>query len=474
MPALFENESATAEPSKREICFPFRGDLNDKIALWFGDICHLQIDAIVNSTNESLNDLTGISGEIFRAAGGQLEDECNELEGCRTGEAKSTGAYNLPCKRIIHTAGPRFNVKYRTAAENSLHSCYRHSLQVLTEQNLRTIAFCCINSERKGYPRESGTHIAARTVRRFLEHHESAIDLVVFCVNHEDDMDCYTKILPLYFPRSVLEEQSLRDTLPEDIGNEHGETVSDERRIRIHSVPGLDSTTINKNVLDHESVTFLKSVQDSFGSMQGDTDAQRLATISKTKQQLEMEEKEREYARYLQRARSENFADIEKMELLHIGGTDEMGRIVVSLIAGNFPHSSEADYDRLLLYIIRELDLVVEREYVIVYFHTKTDSERQPPFSWIKKAMAMLTRKYRKNLKNLLIVHPTMWMKMVFWVITPFVSSKFWQKLVYIDKLQTLMRYVPPQLVKIPKFVEEYDARIWGTMVPTTKSEDSL
>lgn len=72
------------------------------------------------------NPTTGVSGQIHHAAGQQLADEISVTEGCRTGECRLTRAYMLPCKRIIHTVGPRYNDKYRTAAESALHYCYRY------------------------------------------------------------------------------------------------------------------------------------------------------------------------------------------------------------------------------------------------------------------------------------------------------------------------------------------------------------
>ena len=106
-------------------------------------------------------------------AGPELHQECMTLEGCRTGEAKLSKGYGLAAAHVIHTVGPRYNVKYRTAAENALHSCYRNVLQVAKENKIRAVAFCCVNSERKGYPPEDAVHIALRTVRRFLERRRS-------------------------------------------------------------------------------------------------------------------------------------------------------------------------------------------------------------------------------------------------------------------------------------------------------------
>jgi O-acetyl-ADP-ribose deacetylase (regulator of RNase III) len=220
--------------------FPVDINLNRKVILCKADITKLAIDAIVNPTNESLNSKNGVCFDILQAGGAALAAELAALDGgCKTGGAKVTKAGGaLKCRAVIHTVGPRFNVKYLTAAENALHNCYRNTLHCLREERLRHIAFSAVHSQRKGYPPDVGAHIALRTVRRYLEHYGDAIGTVVFCmVDGEVNFSVYRSILPLYFPRTEQEFDAARSQLPADCGDEWGETQIAERQIRIDVAP---------------------------------------------------------------------------------------------------------------------------------------------------------------------------------------------------------------------------------------------
>lgn len=78
--------------------FPLREDLNDKIILWEGCLAELDVDAIVNTSNEALTEMIGPGREIFYFAGKGLELEVEKLEGCKTGEAKITQGFELPAR----------------------------------------------------------------------------------------------------------------------------------------------------------------------------------------------------------------------------------------------------------------------------------------------------------------------------------------------------------------------------------------
>ncbi len=148
------------------------------------------VEAIVNAANTSLLGGGGVDGAIHRAAGPELLDECKTLHGCRTGEAKITGAYRLPCSYVIHTPGPRWK-DGRSNEPELLASCYLSCLQLAEERGIRSIAFPSISTGVYHFPLQKAAEIAVSTAKYFVSENPEALDLIKWVLFDEKTLRAY-------------------------------------------------------------------------------------------------------------------------------------------------------------------------------------------------------------------------------------------------------------------------------------------
>ena len=164
-----------------------------RIQIVQGDITKLEVDGIVNAANTTLLGGGGVDGAIHRAAGPELLAECRTLGGCRPGEAKITHGYRLPARFVIHTVGPIWAGGKQDEAQ-TLANCYRNSLQLAVENEIKTLAFPAISCGAYGYPIEEAARIAFKTTHEFLSASDE-IQKVIFDVWGEDVYDAYRQNL---------------------------------------------------------------------------------------------------------------------------------------------------------------------------------------------------------------------------------------------------------------------------------------
>ncbi|KAG5059520.1 hypothetical protein JHK87_000549 [Glycine soja] len=507
--------------------FPVDHEVNSKIYLWRGNPWNLEVDAVVNSTNEVLDEAHSSPG-LHAAAGPGLAEECATLGGCRTGMAKITNAYDLPARKVIHTVGPKYASKYQTAAENALSHCYRSCLELLIDHGLKSIAMGCIYTEVKNYPREPAAHVAisfytlycpfvlyillrsfySGTVRRFLEKQKDNITAVVFCTTSTTDTEIYKRLLPLYFPRDKQEEEMALSKLPADVGEENGETVIDERKIRIKPLPKKKVSKESKPaeapvdlpVSDVGSVRRTSSYLDTyldpaFMSLIKDPDERRLEQWEKTVQAqrgwnfanllgfgdlggppLSAAEEYSVHSRYLSKAKSLNLSEIAEMKVVYRGGVDIEGRPVMVVVGAHFLLRC-LDLERFVLYVVKEFEPIMQKPYTIVYFHSASSLQIYVPLLWlVLHYLFNVTKSWqgesvwescsiinsRHATEAIYVLHPTLGLKLTIFALQLLVNNVVWKKVVYVDRLLQLFRYVPREQLTIPDFVFQHDLEVNG------------
>jgi O-acetyl-ADP-ribose deacetylase (regulator of RNase III) len=167
--------------------------MTDRIFVEKGDITKQKVDAIVNAANNSLLGGGGVDGAIHRAAGPELIEYNRRLGGCLTGEAKISPGFKLPAKYVIHTVGPIWQDGNHNEDE-LLANCYRNSLEMAVENDVKTIAFPSISTGAYHFPLERAVKIAVREVKNLLEKND-IIEKVIFVGFDDETCNTYRQIL---------------------------------------------------------------------------------------------------------------------------------------------------------------------------------------------------------------------------------------------------------------------------------------
>lgn len=153
-------------------------------------------------------------------------------------------------------------------------------------------------------------------------------------------------------------------------------------------------------------------------------------------------------------------------KVLSHGGYYGDGLNAIIVFSGCYlPDRNRKDYqyvmNNLFLYVISTLELLVAEDYMIVYFHGATPRRQMPSFGWLKKCYQMIDRRLKKNLKGLLLLHPTLWLRTIVLMTKPFISSKFSSKLRFVRTLHDLSKIVPMEYIYVPDQVQKYDRNLF-------------
>jgi O-acetyl-ADP-ribose deacetylase (regulator of RNase III) len=170
--------------------------MQGKISVIMADITTLKVDAIVNAANNSLLGGGGVDGAIHRAAGPELLEECRQVGGCPTGEARITRGYRLPSSWVIHTVGPIWRGG-GSGEDELLAQCYRNCFKVVEMLLIKSVAFPSISTGAYGFPAERASRIAIKEMESFLNGNEN-VDVIAVCFNQKI-FDLYQKAVNSIF-----------------------------------------------------------------------------------------------------------------------------------------------------------------------------------------------------------------------------------------------------------------------------------
>ncbi|KAF6724288.1 Rho GTPase-activating protein 1 [Oryzias melastigma] len=162
------------------------------------------------------------------------------------------------------------------------------------------------------------------------------------------------------------------------------------------------------------------------------------------------------------------FYDIARHHIIEVAGDDNFGRKVIVFSACRMPPQHQLDHHKLLMYLKATLDQYVESDYTLIYFHHGLTSLNKPSLGWLRDAYKEFDRKYKKNIKALYIVHPTLFIKTLLVLFKPIISLKFGRKLNYVSYLSELEDVVKCEQLLIPQRVREYDEKLRASAKPSS------
>ena len=224
------------------------------------DITKMQVDAIVNPSNRHLYPGGGADLSIHEAAGPELMEACNALGGCEVGKAKITPAFNLPCKYVIHTAGPNW---YRV--ENPielLSSCYSECLKLALKYKCNSVAFPLIASGAYGCPKEQVLKIATKVISDFLFENEMTVYVVIFDKKSYEISERIFCDVKCYIDDNYVEEHAEREIVEGAYDNYYPTSLSREA-LRIRREKAIAERSLKKKKSSKENLLAAEVLCDS-------------------------------------------------------------------------------------------------------------------------------------------------------------------------------------------------------------------
>lgn len=278
------------------------------------------------------------------------------------------------------------------------------------------------------------------------------IDAVVISTPSFSTLNLFHQMFPLYFPRSVLEEAYSISELPEDTGNDLGESFVEERRIRI-GIPGPlqddeisseqeDLTSIDASFTETRELTIGERRLQAQNQMSSGSDVAEVALLQYLKKAELLEH-------------SQEYRELSRYKFIYKGGVDHANRNILVFCAAQLPGGY--DPELLLCFLVRELDPYIRDRYVLLYVCSNSSTANNPSLKLLTEAWKIFNQTIESCLDQILVLHPGYLFKAAFLACWAWIPSHVWNGTVYLDHLQDLERYCNLQTLALPKYVKDYD-----------------
>mmetsp|Transcript_12298 Transcript_12298/g.20724 ORF Transcript_12298/g.20724 Transcript_12298/m.20724 type:complete len:524 (+) Transcript_12298:33-1604(+) len=470
--------------------FPIDSSLNNKIIITQGSIAEVEVDCIVIDNNEILSDRSGTTGEVFIAAGTHFERAVKKLGGCRTGESIMTSGFGLPARQVVHAIGPRYHPKHAIAAESALFRCYRSALSLCKKHSLRRVALSILHIEsRKNYPCEAGAHTALRCLRCYLQHHSTAFDLVLLVLPTVANLRVYQYVAPLYFPRNASELARSATELPHDLGDEFGERVLPERKIRISIDPACTFSAqyirdggvhARPRELSDEFQAVLpppaelRAAQQLVGNTKGAGSFANASSSQKAWVSADDSDDVYLYTRLLLCAQATERSTFEANKIAFVlEAKDMQGRPTLALIGSRFHACCPTPQlqDQALLYLIRITETIVRTDFTIVFVAAGMPQDCGPTLDFLRDTFEVMPASLQARLAVFHLLQPPLSMRLAFLLL----GVRLWGRLNFVDHPESLHKSFSPAAVdELLAEVRSHEQAIYAAPAATADSQTLL
>jgi len=228
------------------------------------DITKIKCDAVVNPTNENMIPTGGTDLAIHNAAGEKLLERCKKLGGCEVGKAKVTPGFNLPCKYVIHTAGPVW-IDGNHGEKELLINCYKECLALSKKKRCKSVAIPLISSGTYGYPKDKVLKVALDTVSEFLFENEMTVYIVVYDKSSYEISKSLFSDIQSFISDNIGEAETVLTT--EILGTNRTRFIAD---VKSNIDDNGTDDSVPDSMLKHRRV---KSKKSFFGGMSNECDS---------------------------------------------------------------------------------------------------------------------------------------------------------------------------------------------------------